>query len=880
MHRTYRWLDAPPRLLGFSFRQWVLLVLAVGGGYGVARVLHLPFKVAASVGVFAIGLPAALAYLSEGDGLPVGRLVLDGLLWSWARILLWARGARGMDAAHGRREGASCLGLAAIGEDGVALRDDGVYLRYLEVEPVNPLVCGEAVLEQLSAAFGGVLGRLEGGQGLQLYVQARTLAVDELVASEAQSVAVAAASAEDDGDGAVGEAMRLLGGAVEDSLRTHCEAVAAMSVRYLIVVPWRSSRLPGARRGFAARRGREGGAGASRLSAHEHERALRDSLRHADGIRRDLEAMRLSVRSLDGAEVLDLLWSRFDPDSIRASSPSASFMRPDAIGLPTPDEDEALRIARAQALSEAVCSAPLDFAARSHLRVGESVEQVSYLSGVPERTWLGWMLHLMQTPLPYSLSVHVTATDRLRERQAQRRRWKRLRGVNLGAEMRGRPADPTASEQEREAEELSRDLAVSAGAGIFRVGVYLQLAEPRGDVEGLAEQSLGASRETMLVSDARLDRGMFAQRALFESSLPLGLDRAKRTRRYLTRNVADTWPLVSTSCGSPDGIPLGYAQPGRTLERLDPFDPEHANHMMIVAGRSGTGKTMTVNILLIRSLCRGLNAAVIDRAGHYQFLVSLIPGAVQIKLGGRGNREAVCPWDVPDPSRVEQGKVDYLLALHALLLGRRESGLGDLEENLLGLAIREVYARCALTGEQARELILQEELFRREASELRAGASDVAATLRNLGLRLNNYVGDGPYAYLTDWPTTVGESARLLSFDTRAIPDSRAGAALFVIVEHVTSRIERDRESRLAGGLPARGWEGRHALVIDEAWKLVEHEATGRWFNELSRRSRHLALWLIAISHSLADFDNEYGRALLKNAAMRLFLQQDVTELS
>ena len=177
MHRTYRWLDAPPRLFGFSFRQWVLLVLAVGGGYGVARGLHLPFKVAVSVGAFAIGLPAALAYLSEGDGLPVGRLVLDGVLWCWARGLLWCGGfwgrgvcvgpglAHGCDGADGRREAAAFLGLVAIGEDGIAVRDDGVYLRYLEVEPVNPLVCGEAALEQLSAAFGGVLGRLEGGRG-------------------------------------------------------------------------------------------------------------------------------------------------------------------------------------------------------------------------------------------------------------------------------------------------------------------------------------------------------------------------------------------------------------------------------------------------------------------------------------------------------------------------------------------------------------------------------------------------------------------------------------------------------------------------------------------------------------------------------------------
>ncbi len=870
MHRTYRWLDAPPRLLGFSFRQWLILVLCIAGGYGLAKALHLPFKIAISLGVFAIGLPAALAYLSDGDGLPVGRMVLDGLSWTWARLLLWARQLfREQDDSRSLEDASACLGLLAIGEDGLALRADGTYLRYLEVEPVNPLVSEESVCAQISEAFGGVLGRLEGSQALQLYVQARPLAVEELLSREAHSTALACASASSEGDPALAEALRLLGGAVEDSLRTHCSAVAAMSLRYLVVVPHRPPH--------SSRKAR----GNDQKKIHPHERAMRDCARHTEGIRRDLEAMRLAVRPLDGPEVLDLLCTRFNPDCERESAPAASFMRPDAIGLPLPGEDAEVTLARTRALAQAICALPLDFSPRSHVRVGDTVEQVSYLSGVPERTWLGWMLHLMQAPLPFSLSVHVTATDRLRERQAQRRRWKRLRGVNLGTEARGRPVDPTVSEQEREAEELSRDLAVTAGAAIYHVGVYLRLSEPDGDLDALAEHSLSASRETMLVSDARLDRGAFAQRALWQSSLPLARDTVHRTRRYLTRNVADTWPLVSTSCGSPNGLALGYAQPGRTLERLDPFDPEHPNHMLVVVGRSGAGKTMTVNLLLIRGLARGLSAAIIDRAGHYQSLVSLIPGAVQVKLGGRGNREAVCPWDVPDPSRVDQSKVDYLLALHSLLLGRRDgTGLGDLEENLLGLCIREVYARCALTGEQPRELILQEELYRREASELRACASDVAATLRNLGLRLNNYVGDGPYAYLTDWPTTVGESSRLLSFDTRAIPDSRAGAALFIIVEHVTSRIERDRETRLASGVSARGWEGRHALVIDEAWKLVAHEATGRWFNELSRRSRHLALWLIAMSHSLADFDNEYGQALLRNAAMRLFLQQDTTELS
>lgn len=81
MHRTYRWLDAPPRLFGLSFRQWLSLVFAVGAGYGVVRLLHIPGKVAVSGGVFAIGLPATLAYLSEGDSLPFGRVLVDAIFW-------------------------------------------------------------------------------------------------------------------------------------------------------------------------------------------------------------------------------------------------------------------------------------------------------------------------------------------------------------------------------------------------------------------------------------------------------------------------------------------------------------------------------------------------------------------------------------------------------------------------------------------------------------------------------------------------------------------------------------------------------------------------------------------------------------------------------
>ncbi len=84
-----------------------------------------------------------------------------------------------------------------------------------------------------------------------------------------------------------------------------------------------------------------------------------------------------------------------------------------------------------------------------------------------------------------------------------------------------------------------------------------------------------------------------------------------------------------------------------TLERLDLFDPEHHSYALLVSGRSGSGKTMSATV-------RGERLFVIDRAGHYELLTRLLPGAQQIELGAEGSPYALNPWDVADPARVSR----------------------------------------------------------------------------------------------------------------------------------------------------------------------------------------------------------------------------------
>jgi hypothetical protein len=81
IHRTYRRLDEPPKLAGFSFIQWLALLILGGAVYGVCRLLALPTQPAISVFTLLVGGPAALIYFSESGRPTLLRLARDFVHW-------------------------------------------------------------------------------------------------------------------------------------------------------------------------------------------------------------------------------------------------------------------------------------------------------------------------------------------------------------------------------------------------------------------------------------------------------------------------------------------------------------------------------------------------------------------------------------------------------------------------------------------------------------------------------------------------------------------------------------------------------------------------------------------------------------------------------
>jgi len=101
IHRTFRSLDEAPKLVGFTMRQWAGLIAGASAVLGLVYVAQLPTKAAITLGVFLVGLPAALTYVSESGGLQLGALLRDLCRWRVRRQFLPAvpagfSGARGV----------------------------------------------------------------------------------------------------------------------------------------------------------------------------------------------------------------------------------------------------------------------------------------------------------------------------------------------------------------------------------------------------------------------------------------------------------------------------------------------------------------------------------------------------------------------------------------------------------------------------------------------------------------------------------------------------------------------------------------------------------------------------------------------------------------
>ncbi len=286
--------------------------------------------------------------------------------------------------AREHRRAGELLPIEALTHDGLLIRSDGAFVRYLEVVPSNPLVLDPDGCARMTRGFTELLTRLPAGFSVQCYAQATPVSLDDLLArgrAETDAATEPLLRSDEPLKRAQGEALRRLAACTEDSLRVHAEDQAAVDVRYVLVVPWDPAAL-GVGERHRVRPRRRGGAPLQRPLA-EHLRIARESLQHADRLRSALSGLDMTASLMTGPEIADLLWTRFSPAAaaLKARKPSAEEP-PVAAPLDNEADVERARTAAVR-LRDAICQGELDLLDRHRLGVDGGLEHTIYVSRRP-----------------------------------------------------------------------------------------------------------------------------------------------------------------------------------------------------------------------------------------------------------------------------------------------------------------------------------------------------------------------------------------------------------------------------------------------------------------------------------------------------------------
>lgn len=425
--------------------------------------------------------------------------------------------------------------------------------------------------------------------------------------------------------------------------------------------------------------------------------------------------------------------------------------------------------------------------------------------------------------------------------------------------------------------ERSRDFdlaqrACEEGSGLARVLHAMTVFAPAG--ESMAAAAKAGNVLARAGMDAQLACGLQMMGLLFNLPLEAGhglmqdARAARQTSTKTRRAAAHLSPLMAESRGSGArpgaGREAGQAR-GRSpmlmlvtrrgqLLPIDIFANRNGNFNAVVAGTSGSGKSVLVQEIVLSQIGLGGRVWVFDIGKSYKNCVELVDGQFIDfdRAAGRGeNRRPLClnPLDMlDDPSEM----LDELAQI-VTVMANGDAPMELTQAELLKLYIDRVVRESRAAGVVPTITRLAMSLMKAQD----AGLGDIA-------VRLMPYCAGGRYAHWFEGEASIDFESELVVLEMEALANKPVlqNAVLLIVIMRILKEIRLRPRSE------------KKLIVIDEAWRLLAGN-TGRFIEWACRTLRKYGAGIVCISQSMSDFDaTPAARAVRQNADSVFLLRQ------
>ncbi len=485
---------------------------------------------------------------------------------------------------------------------------------------------------------------------------------------------------------------------------------------------------------------------------------------------------------------------------------------------------------------------------RREVRVGDRLLRSLHLGRWPRSLAPGFLQSLMAAGAPMDLSIHlgpIPAEQAARTLEWQKVRFESAQSLSF---KRGRTMSPEAQIALEDVTRL-RDEVQRGRERLFHSSLSVTLhAKDESALKEMTQRAKAHFAATL----GKLDDLAFRQREGILSTLPLGLNAVAVWRTLDTSSLARLFPFSPPELDTRRGTLYGIDMRACSPVVYDPWDGTHLNANTAVLARSGSGKSFATKLGVLRGLCRGVTAYVIDPEGEYADMARAAGGRVLSPgIPGQGMNPFVI--DKGDSEELLQ-RIGSLRRLIEVMVGERLSAerRASLDHALAGY-----YAQA---GERTG--------FRDFYAYLEREAEDLSRLLRPFATgSLRNLLSD-------EGDDLLGNEALVTVFDLRLLEPELRPAAAMVCTETVWAAAAQDPKPRL--------------LVVDEVWSIMQHPEGAAFMVSMAKRARKHRLGLQFITQDVQDLLSEdssrtitghSGRALLQNAAFKLLLQQDAAAI-
>jgi type IV secretory pathway VirB4 component len=483
-----------------------------------------------------------------------------------------------------------------------------------------------------------------------------------------------------------------------------------------------------------------------------------------------------------------------------------------------------------------------------YIQLGDKFLRTLFLYSYPRYLNTNWFSPVINLDRFFDIAIHFHPVDTATIMKKLNRKVTSIEAqLNERAE-KGLIRDPILETARHDLEDL-RDSLQQATQKLFRVSVYITIIENSVDELNKAESEIRGMLDARMVLTKNAN---FQQDVGFMSTLPLGRDRLEISSNLNTGPASTLFPFVSADLTSNKGILYGINRHNNSLILFDRFSLENAN--MVIFAKSGSGKSYTAKLEVLRSLMVGTEVIIIDPENEYKYLTETVGGSFfKVSLNSQNH---INPFDLPLPLEGES-QADVLRTNIINLVGLVRLMLGELtpdEDAIVDRGLAETYASRDITPDVDFSNTIPPTLsdFKSILENMEGGSS--------LAKRLEKYT-DGSYAGFLNNQTNINTQSKLIVFSIRDMETELRPIAMYLIIRYVWNTIRAELKKRV--------------LLVDEAWVMMQHEDAASFLYGIAKRCRKYYLGLTTITQDVNDFlGSKYGKAILTNSSLQLLLKQ------